>query len=98
MSIYKFQDSETVITATSTTVITGADSLLMYSATDARTRQSTVNSVATAWTVTNATTTSTATGIINSGITLIGSTVFGSLARHGDILPQGNHPKKNRPA
>jgi hypothetical protein len=74
MSFYtKFADVESLLTATSTTVLGSTDSLLVFSGTDQRMHQTTVGAVYSGG-VSVATTNTTATAISNIGLTLLKST------------------------
>lgn len=72
-TIYKFQDSEAVISSTSATAMTAADTMPIYSAALGRTQQATAGSVSCMATVTAATSATTATLIPNYGYTSLGS-------------------------
>jgi len=72
-TIYKFQDSETVVTSTSTAGLSPSDAVIVYSTIAGRTRQSTVSSVANQSVVTSATSATTATNITCFGYTSLGS-------------------------
>jgi hypothetical protein len=74
MSFYtKFADVESLLTATSTTVLGSTDALLVFSGTDLRMHQTTVASVYGGG-ASVATTNTTATAIGNTGLTLLKST------------------------
>lgn len=72
-TIYKFQDSETVITSTSASALTAADTVPVYATGPGRTRQVSLGSIATMQTITSATSATTATAIVNYGYTSLGS-------------------------
>lgn len=72
-TIYKFQDSETAITSTSTSALNPADSVPIYSTVAVATKQATLGSIASMGTITAATSATTATLISNFGYTSLGS-------------------------
>jgi hypothetical protein len=75
MSFYtKFADVESLLTATSTTVLNSTDSILVFSGTDGRMHQTTVGNIYGGGAPTVATTNTTATTISNNGLTLLKST------------------------
>lgn len=74
MSIYKFQDSETVVTTTTTGVLAATDPILVWSSSRARTSQTTVGAISGLDLVTAATSGSSATLLTPYGLTTLGST------------------------
>jgi len=73
MSIYKFQDSEPVVTSTTTSVLAASDPLLVYSGSQGRTAQTTVGIASSKSYATAATSATTGTNISTYGFTSLGS-------------------------
>lgn len=73
-TIYKFQDSEVVVTSTSTSILQSSDPILVYSSQQGRAAQSTIGSISAQETVTFATTTQSTTVLVSP----YGTTIFKS--------------------